>query len=185
MKKAHARLRRRPFYFPLFLPVVGFLMAALVISWFLNSQSTTTIILVRHAEKLIDNGDDPALSQEGKLRAYTLAHVAGKTGVAAIYASQFKRTQATARPLAEQLGLEVQTVDAGDADLLYSDVMARHRGEVVLIVGHSNTIPELVQLFGDDEIPEISEDEYANLYVVTIPWFGKRRILRLAFGEPG
>ena len=160
-------------------------MAALVISWFLNSQSTTTVILVRHAEKLIVNGDDPTLSQEGKLRAYTLAHVAGKSGVAAIYASQFKRTQATARPLAEQLDLEVQTVDAGEPDELYSEVMGRHRGEVVLVVGHSNTIPDLVRLFGGEEIPEISEDEYANLYVVTIPWFGKRKILRLAYGEPG
>lgn len=185
MKKAHARLRRRPFYFPLLLPVVGFLIAALVISWFLNSQTTTTIILVRHAEKLVDNGDDPALSQEGKLRAYTLAHVAGKAGVTAIYASQFKRTQATARPLAEQLDLEIESVDAREPDQLYSEVMARHRGEVVVIVGHSNTIPDLVRLFGNEEIAEISKDEYANLYIVTIPWFGKRKILRLAYGEPG
>ncbi len=185
MKKAHARLRRRPFYFPLLLPVVGFLVAALVISWFLNSQSTMTVILVRHAETQATDGDDPGLSQEGKLRAFTLAHVAGKSGVAALYASQFKRTQATARPLGQQLELEIQTVDAQEPEVLYSAVMDRHRGEVVLIVGHSDTIPDLVRLFGGEEIPEISEDEYANLYVVTIPWFGKRKTLRLAYGEPG
>lgn len=185
MKKAHARLRRRPFYFPLLLPIAGFLAIALIISWFLNSQSTTTIILVRHAEKASEGGSDPRLTPEGKLRAFTLAQVAGKADVAAIYATQYKRTKATARPLADQLDLELKIIEAADLDALHDNVMESHRGEVIVIVGHSNTVPELIRLFSGTEVPAIPEDEYANLYVVTIPWFGKSKVLRLAFGEPG
>ena len=75
--------------------------------------------------------------------------------------------------------------EAADLDALHDNVMESHRGEVIVIVGHSNTVPELIRLFSGTEVPAIPEDEYANLYVVTIPWFGKSKVLRLAFGEPG
>src|SRR5947199_7418785 len=80
----------------------------------------TTIILIRHAEKIIDpNNPDVDLSAAGQARAQELARMFGDTGINAIYATQYKRTQQTVKPLADKLGLPVTVVNAkSTADLL-------------------------------------------------------------------
>src|SRR5215831_19794894 len=83
-------------------------------------RPVTTIIIVRHAEKIIDpNNPDVDLSPAGQARAQELARMFGDAGINAIYATQYKRTQETVKPLADKLGLPITMVNSKNtADLL-------------------------------------------------------------------
>lgn len=131
------------------------------------------LFVVRHAERA-DGGaatgqmqaqTDPPLSAEGARRAARLAAMLADAGVTAIYATEYRRTQDTAGPLAATLGLEVRTIGARDQAALVSALKTRHADDVVLVVGHSNTVPALVQAFGGPEFT-IADDEYSSLFVV-------------------
>lgn len=155
----------------------------------------TTVILVRHAEKMVSGDEaganmfdpaDPGLTEAGMERARELAHVLGETGIDAIYATQFARTKLTARPLAELLGIQVREVTAGAAD--YADRMAaiirdEHPGDVVLVVGHSNTGPAVIEALGAKPVPVIDDDEYDDLYFVKLGGSGAPVLLSLRFGR--
>lgn len=168
-------------------PIVGFVVLAVGLAWFFEAQATTTLIFVRHAERAEVPAADPGLTDAGQARAKLLAEVLKDVdvvaGVDAIYATQFRRTQRTAAPLAGVLGLEVDVADAGAVAEFMEDILRKHKGEIVLIVGHSDTIaPMIAELGGSKKLPDIAEDEYDNLYIVTIPWFGKVKTLRLHYG---
>jgi broad specificity phosphatase PhoE len=120
---------------------------------------------VRHAEK--EEGDDPGLTLVGRERATRLAHVLSEGGVDAIYASQFRRTQETAEPVASSVGLEVEIVDARDIEGLANRLRSDHTGETVLVVSHSNIIPEVIRALGADA-GDIPEEEYDDLFVVLL-----------------
>jgi broad specificity phosphatase PhoE len=128
-------------------------------------DQVTTVVLVRHAEK--EDGDDPALTSEGRERATQLAHVLSEGGVDAIYASQFRRTQETAEAVASTVGLEVVVVDARDIEGLATRLRTEHAGETVLVVSHSNIVPEVIRALGADA-EEIPEEEYDDLFVVLL-----------------
>ena len=99
--------------------------------------------------------------------------------------SQYRRTVDTARPAARAAGLDPRPFDVSNVEQAVVDIVERHKGKIVLIVGHSNTIaPMIAELGGSKKVPEIAEDEYDNLYIVTIPWFGKVKTLRLKYGAP-
>lgn len=143
----------------------------------------TTVILVRHAEKEL-SGDDPGLTAAGAARAAALAHAVGEANVAAVYATEFARTRNTALPLAELAGLDVTVVPSGDsyaADMA-GIVHARHAGQVVVIVSHSNTVPAIIGALGASPMPTIDEDEYDDLFVVTITRGGAAAMLPLRYG---
>lgn len=144
----------------------------------------TIVLLVRHAEKAAEPPGDPALTPEGTKRAAKLLQVAGDSGVRTIYATQFLRTQRTVEPLAAKLGIAVTQREASDVDGLVADILAHHRGEVVLVAGHSNTIPDIIKKLGGGTVPAIADTEFDNLYVVTVPREGDGRTVRLHFGEP-
>jgi len=171
------------------------LISCVLIYW---THSTTVVLVVRHAER--NNAAacsppelGPPLSAAGQNRAQTLAHVCRDAGVAGIYASKFCRTQQTVAPLANQLGLTVNVVDqvAPDktvsVDALIAQVWANHTGQVVLIAGHTNTVPVIIEKLGGAIAP-IPETEFDNLFVVTISrwrWWGSRtRTVRLKYGVP-
>lgn len=186
--KNKARPKSRPFFSGLVAPIIGFLLVAGGIAWFFESQSTTTLIVVRHAEKAEQPADDPSLNTEGKLRAQKLANmlidVDVVAGVHAIYVSQFKRTHETARPLANRLELPIAVWAAHDYKGLEEKILDDHRGEIVLIVGHSNTVPRIIAEFGGSKrVPDIPESQYNDLFVVSIPWFGRTKTLRLEYGD--
>ena len=148
----------------------------------LNAQdSATTIILVRHAEKATTPGDDPQLSEEGLARAEMLSRMFENSGLTAIYATQYIRTRKTAEPIAHKLGLQVQTVDAGASKKLVEAIVTRHQGGTVLVVGHSNTLPEIIQALSGGKVFEIADDDYDNLYVVTLTQKGKGKTIRMKF----
>lgn len=119
------------------------------------------IYLVRHGEKA-SIGQDPALTPQGQLRAQNIAAMLHRSGVQAIFSTPTTRTLQTAQPLARQLGLSVEQYDAATPKALVEKVKSL-RG-AVLVVGHSNTLPELVRLFGGAPGADIGDDEYDRLY---------------------
>jgi len=151
--------------------------------------TSTTIILVRHAEKAVEPKDDPALTPLGEARAMALVDAVRGAGISAIYSTRWKRTQGTARPVAEQLAIPVTTWDAtpgeGDYGQAYAaELLAKHRGKVILVVGHSNTVPSILRGLGIADAPTIVDAEYDNLFIVTVPEAGSARLVRAKYGAP-
>ncbi|AWL05151.1 SixA phosphatase family protein [Massilia oculi] len=124
----------------------------------------SAIYLVRHGEKA-SIGKDPALTQQGQLRAQNIATILHRTGIQAIFSTPTARTLQTAQPLARQLGVQVGQYDPALPAALVEKVKVL-RGPV-LVVGHSNTLPELVRLFGGEPGLDIADDEYGRLYQLT------------------
>lgn len=124
-----------------------------------------TIYLVRHAEKLA--GDDPSLTPEGAARAELLAETLGDAGIVRIYSTDYARTRGTAAPLAAAISVPVYLYDASDLPA-FAAVLNSQNGRI-LVVGHSNTTPALVEILEGDPSAEINEAaEYDRLYVIRI-----------------
>lgn len=169
--------------------VIIYTAIAVGLAWFFESQATTTVIFVRHAEKTAEPADDPLLSLAGQKRAVELARQLVDAdvvaGIDAIYATPYRRTVDTAQPLADALGLPITSYDAADTETIMEQIVRKHKGKIVLVVGHSNTLPALIGNMGaSKKVPVIDEYEYDNIYIVSIPWFGKTKTIRLRYGEP-
>ncbi len=151
-----------------------------------SSEEITTVILVRHSERDDSGGRDPSLSAAGEARARALAHALGETRIDAVYATQFARTQETAEPLAQRLGLDVIVYTAGSdyVNEMAELVRSEHTGQTIVVVSHSNTVPGIIAALGATPVPTIDEDEYDDLYVVTIPAGGGATVLHLRYGAP-
>jgi broad specificity phosphatase PhoE len=161
------------------------IFGAVVIFGYLSTYSrpVTTIILVRHAEKKIEpNNPDPDLMQEGETRAQEIARVFGEAGVNAIYATQYKRTQQTVKPLADRVRVTPTILDSKQTDHLIEQLQTTHRGQTVFIAGHNNTVPAIVSALSGDTYGVIPESEYDNLFIVTVYRFGKAKVVKLKYG---
>ena len=123
------------------------------------------VYLTRHAEKATE-GKDPDLTEQGRARARTLARILAKTGIAAIYSTPTNRTRQTAQPLAAHNGVEVQLYDPAKPGAMVGK--ARAANGPTLVVGHSNTVPDLVRLFGGAPVAPIGDEEYDRLYQLII-----------------
>jgi phosphohistidine phosphatase SixA len=129
-----------------------------------------TVLLVRHAD--IDppsppGTDDPDLNGDGRARAEELARAVGAAGVTHIFTSSFSRTKQTVAPLAAQCGLQAQEAPSGSS--LAQAILSGAVGPVVLVAGHSNTVPQLIADLGAPApVPAIGDREFDNLFVVTI-----------------
>jgi phosphohistidine phosphatase SixA len=121
----------------------------------------SAVYLVRHAEKGTV-GKDPDLLPQGQERARNIAAILGKAGITAIFSTPTARTRQTAAPLAQRSGVTVQLYDPRAPQALVDKVKAA--SGAVLVVGHSNTLPELVRLFGGAPGADIGEDEYERIY---------------------
>lgn len=145
----------------------------------------TTVILIRHAEKVIDpNNPDVDLSPAGQARAQELVRMFGDAGINAIYATQYKRTQQTVKPLADKLGLPVNQVNSKSTADLVAQIRAQNSGQAVFVAGHNNSVPEIIAALGGPTLPIIPETEYDNLYIVTIYRTGKAKLIKLKYGGP-
>jgi phosphohistidine phosphatase SixA len=160
-----------------------------------DSFKVITVFLARHAEKEATPPEDPPLTEAGKERSQTLMRTLASAGIKTIYTSQFLRTRQTAEPLAKRLGIEVTALqikmDANNprkiSDQSYDEVVTRvyeRAGESVLIVGHSNTLSEIIKRLGGDVMPSVDDKEFDDLFVVTIYAKGKAKVLRLKYGNP-
>ncbi|MBT8108585.1 MAG: histidine phosphatase family protein [Gammaproteobacteria bacterium] len=169
--------------------VIIYTAIAVGLAWFFESQATTTVIFVRHAEKAAAPADDPGLSPAGQRRVADLkrqlvdADVVA--GVDAVYATPYRRTEETARPIAEALDLPLHAYDVADTEAIMESIVREHKGKIILVVGHSDTLPALIGNMGaSKKVPPIAENEYDNIYIVSIPWFGKTKTIRLRYGAP-
>jgi broad specificity phosphatase PhoE len=141
------------------------------------ARAQEMVFLVRHAEKA-DASRDPVLSQKGEARARALAALLRDAGVTAVWATELRRTQLTAKPLADARRLPVRVQAADDSAGLVAQVRKQQPRGRVLVVGHSNTVPEIAQAFGVREKIALSDDEYDALFVI-VPGPGGARLLRL------
>ena len=156
--------------------------AALVASWlsggdFVRGEEPAIFFVVRHADR-VENQDE--LSDAGIARAQQLKSILAPLRVKAIYATDFSRTKETARPLAEEMSLSPVLYDKVSDEFL-DKLRAKHVGQSVLIIGHSNTVGKIVKGLGAELEPTIGEREFDRLFVVSIQ-DGKASMIALRFG---
>lgn len=165
----------------------AFLVAALTLLAPVSAHAQALIYFVRHAERadggagvqtntMTSTPADPSLSAAGEARAAKLAAMLGDAGIKAIYVTEFKRTQETAKPLASKLGLEVQVVASKDYASLVAKIRTNHARDTVLVIGHSNTLPEAIKAFGGPEV-KIADDDYTAVYILA-PVSGALTLIR-------
>ena len=146
------------------------LLAALILAAFSSGAAAqATIFLVRHAERN-DGGAggmavDPPLSAAGRARATALAAMLKDAKLTAVFSTEFKRTQDTARPAAEVHHLTVTTIKSGETAALVEKLKAATGA--VLVVGHSNSVPQVIAGLGITTPFTIADDEFDNLFIVT------------------
>jgi broad specificity phosphatase PhoE len=104
-------------------------------------------------------------------------------GVNAIYATQFKRTQQTVKPLGDRLGLSATVVEAKNTQELIRQILTVHRGQTVFVAGHNNTAPEIVKALGGGDFPVIPESEFDNMFIVTVYRFGRAKVVKIKYGS--
>lgn len=157
-----------------------------VIGYFCWHGPVTTVILVRHAEKEAFPPDDPPLSPEGVLRAQTLAHVVADAGIDVIFATDLIRTQATVVPAAADYGITPIIIPSTNTGELVSAINSEHRGKEILVAGHSNTIPGIMEALGISAPPVITDSDYDDLFVINIRHFFFRytKLTHLQYGNP-
>jgi 2,3-bisphosphoglycerate-dependent phosphoglycerate mutase len=146
------------------------LVLAAVSSFAHEPAELTTVILVRHAEKVTTdpNAKDPQLSAEGQERAQRLARMLAGTEINAVYTTMFARTRNTAAPLAT--AKKLTPVEVASSKTFATDMattLRKQRG-TVLVVGHSNSTQDVIKALGIENAPKIEESEYDNLFIVTI-----------------
>jgi broad specificity phosphatase PhoE len=154
--------------------------AAVLLAAFLTAvtaRAQTAVFVVRHAEKI--SSEEQRLTEAGKARAGRLAAMLRDAGIAAIYSTDTERTIGTAKPLADALGQKVR-IYANPSSLLET-LRRENTAGAILVVGHSNSVPSLLQAFGCAEEVTIADDEYDNLFVVVPKKNGKAALLRLRY----
>lgn len=144
-------------------------------------EKLTTVILVRHAEKENDGSKNPELSEAGKKRALLLTDMFSKTKIDAIYSTNFKRTEATVAPLASQHSLPITHYD-GAKPAEVDEMISKWKGGTILICGHSNTTPAIInRLIGKEEYKTFDDGDYSNLIILTFASVGDAKITWLRY----
>jgi phosphohistidine phosphatase SixA len=178
------RMRRRPFYFPLVVPVLAFIALVAAAAWIFDARATTVVIVVRHGETEAGADPDPALSVDGRERAARLAKMLSQAqpmrGIDAIFTSEFRRTQQAATPLSETLALPLNVVPAATWGSLPRKIKREHRGENVLVTGNNATIPPLINALSGETI-SIREDEYDAMFIVFVPQISQAKVVRVRY----
>jgi broad specificity phosphatase PhoE len=164
--------------------VVALLFIWAIWVWF--TANSTTVIVIRHAEKAAVSEPDPPLSAAGEARAALLARMLGDTRgpgrLDAIYISSALRNRMTAAPLAGQLGITPIVAPTDDPKGLAHRVLRENSGKRVMVIGHVNTVPGIVAaLSGRRDIPQLDERDFGTMYIVTVPRIGHANLLRVAY----
>tara|TARA_B100000378_G_C18011568_1_gene400831 strand:+ start:172 stop:780 length:609 start_codon:yes stop_codon:yes gene_type:complete len=169
--------------------IVAYIAVAIGLAWFFESQATTTVIFIRHAEKDLTQLDNPGLSDQGRVRVAELTRqlidADVVAGIDAIYSTSYRRNTETVQPLAKILNLEINYYNPTENEEVLENILDNHKGKIILVVAHSDTVPILIADLGASKnVPPIAEHEYDNIYIVSIPWFGKTKTIRLRYGMP-
>lgn len=181
VKRKKRQLRRIIFA----LIFIGF---ATLLSWFFESQATTTVLLTTHTQINSDLKSNSGLNKEGVKRADKLQEMLQSidiiTGLDAIYATPLRATQETAEPLSRSLNIPVNIIEAQDVDGLIDIIMSKHKGKIILVVTHPDTLLKLIiELQGSKKIDQKTVDELNKVFVVSVPWFGKVKTLQLQYAS--
>lgn len=132
-----------------------------------NNNKITKIVLLRHAEKVKDGSKDPELSEEGLIRAERLSLMLSDFAIDKLYATNYIRTKKTLGIISEKKNISITNYNAKNTDFA-KNLVKNELGKTVIIVGHSNTIPKLVNvLIGKDKYTDLPENEYGKLWVLT------------------
>jgi broad specificity phosphatase PhoE len=144
----------------------------------------TTVIVVRHAEKA-DNSVDPLLSSDGEARAQELTRILSDVEINSIYTTPLNRTRLTAKAVAESKGMSTKDYATTlSASQLASRIQSENAGKVALVVGHSNTVPELLKALSNNAFSiQIAESQFDNLFIATLHPDAPR-VLHLKYGKP-
>ena len=149
----------------------------------LVEDTATTFIVLRHAETT-GSGTNPSLSTEGQARALELRRILANVPLAAVFSSNYNRTRQTAQPAADDKLLTVNLYDPLNQSPLVDDWLTAYRGKTVLVVGHSNTAPALLNLFLESTAyTNLPETEYDNLFIATVSERGRGKVLHLKYGN--
>jgi broad specificity phosphatase PhoE len=141
-------------------------------------RAETTVILIRHAERL---GDADVLSPDGVERARVVRDMLKSVDLAAVYTTDTKRAKDTAAPLLEARGIDGKLYDPKDLAGFAKKLRTDHRDRAVLVVGHTNTVPALIRELGSKAVIDIPDVAYDNLFVLTAPDTGEAALLHLHF----
>lgn len=153
------------------------LFACLALTLASPAMAQKAVIVVRHAEKISDT--DERLTEAGRARAARLSALLKDAGIGAIYATDTERARDTALPLAEALEQKVRIYDRVPA--LIEGFRKDDANEIVLVVGHSNTVPELLKALGAPDAITLAKDEYDNLFVVAPKGNGTATLVRMRY----
>lgn len=144
-----------------------------------DGNAELTFVVVRHAEKSKDDARDPSLSETGRTRAQALARLLADAPLSAAYATGFRRTQQTAQPAADAHDVTITLYDAQlPATTLTAQLRAAHAHGNVLVVGHSNTVPDIVAALSGQPVDAMPDDEYDLVYRVRTGSDGKTTLAR-------
>lgn len=152
-----------------------------------------TVYLVRHAERADEPRQDPPLTEKGTARSQDLARLLANANVKTIITSQYLRTKQTAEPLAKLANVAVTPISLSlnpsnprliseQSTAEVTNKILQRAGESVLVVGHSNSIPDVIRMLGGDSSPPIDEKKHDDLFVVTVYAKGKAKVAHLKYG---
>lgn len=152
------------------------------------TAGTTVVYLVRHAEKAVEPGSDPRLSEAGKARAQALAATLADSGVQLILVTPYRRTRDTAEPLADKQLITLTSVNTEGGTPVHvagvAGVVKENLGKRILVVGHSNTVMGIIAALGGPKLPDLCDGQYAVFHTVTIPAAGTPVLRVSSYGAP-
>ena len=153
----------------------------------LAAQATpTVVVIVRHADKAATPANDPPLTAVGVERALTLAEFLKDAKVGAVLHTPTTRTRETARPTAERFGITPELIPLGPAPVIAAairEMVAKHAGKTILIVGHSNTVMPWIAALGGPVRPDLCDHQYEGIYTLVIGG-GQTRLVEATYGPP-
>jgi 2,3-bisphosphoglycerate-dependent phosphoglycerate mutase len=153
---------------PLFIASCLLLFSFLSVNVSAQESAITTFILVRHAEKVADGSKDPELTEQGHSRALRLADMLQRQPIAAIFSTNFKRTQNTVAALAQKVGLQVQLYEPFKDEEI-TKMIELYKGKTIVIVGHSNNVPWIANLLlGQKTFEDYKDNYYENILIVNV-----------------
>jgi broad specificity phosphatase PhoE len=151
------------------------------------AQSPTVVIVVRHAEKGTTPANDPPLTEAGTARAKALAATLAGANVQAVITTQLLRTKDTGKPTAEARGAAMEVVPAGGPVPAHAKAVAdaarKHAGKTVLVVGHSNTVTQIVEALGGPPAKDLCDSDYSFIWTVVLDG-SSARVVKSTFGAP-
>lgn len=131
-----------------------------------GANAAPVVFIVRHAEKASAGGKDPELSVQGQKRADSLANILKDSQITAVFVTEFKRTQETAAPTARAAHVSPTVIPANDIGVLAEKLRTLNGN--ALVVGHGNTIPDLLKALGISTPVNIPEDDYAEIFALVL-----------------